>query len=304
MNKSLSLVCLLCGGTALLCMAQNAHLQTQLNDLKSKSESFQNCLCSGPLIQSNLFLNPRWVWQGFDLETRTASVEVFLTPAERDGAGTVTLKAGETDYPLAFRDGIYTAVLTLPLFAQTEISCAEFVPEQGPDYCQNLNWTIAPRYQYLPQMNAGFEGSPDIRFADGRVSFAYKGNLRVDAYDSTGFPLRVQALNLVLLQNGVEVQRTPLQVGNQYEGSQPRSNFSTVIPLEETFWVTAGTKMQLQVELDDGQGLRYISVIGQYQTGADGSAVSRLPDWGGGECRIYSSTGELLFDPGIANSAD
>lgn len=304
MNKSLSLVCLLCGGTALLCLSQNARTRAQLDELKAKTNSFEHCLCAGPMLQSNLFLSPRWVWQGFDLETRTASIEVFLTPSERDGAGTAALIAGDIRYPLPLQDGIYTAVLSIPLFAQTEISCAEFVPEQGPGYCQNLNWSIAPRYRYLPQMNAGFEGSPAIRFADGRVSFAYKGDLRVDAYDSTGFPLQVRALSLVLLQNGVEVQRKPLQVGNQYTGSQPRSNFSQVIPLEETFWVTAGTKMQLQVELDDGQGLRYVSVIGQYQTGADGSAVSRLPDWGGGECRIYSAGGELLFDPGMANSAD
>lgn len=295
MKKSLSMLCLLCGGTALLCLCRSAQLEGRLDELDEKYTHFHDSLCGGPRIQSNLFVNNRWAYQGFDLETRTATIEVWLTPASRNGDGTVTLMSGSTLYPVPLKDGVYTTLLQLPLFAQTSISCAEFDNEEALAYCENLNWYISPRYQYLPQLNCGLESAPTITAEGDRVAFAYDTTLRISAYDTTGFPLNLENISLVQLQNGIEVKRLPLSGDNQYQGTDSRSNFAASLPLRESFWVTAGTEMTLQVEMVDGQGLRYVSVVDRYTTTADGTASSLMSS--GGECSITTLEGEMLYDP-------
>lgn len=298
MKKSLSLCCLFCGGAALVCLVQAAALHRRLAALDAENAAFRSALQNGPLLAGCLFSAVRWEWQGFDLETRTATIEVFLAPGERTGAGSVTLagSAGRREIPC--KGGIYTALVQIPLFEETRFDRAEFLSAAGPAYCQTLGWYLAPRYRYLPQLNAGLEGQPTVTAKDGRVCFDCKGALRLNAFDASGFPLEVKALDLVQRQNSVEVRRLPLSAG-QADTGPAGSQLARSIPLDEAFWVSAGTRMQLEVELTDGQGLTYRSLVADYSTRADGTVTDLLPGWGGGECRIYSGS-ELLYSPGQA----
>ena len=139
---------------------------------------------------------------------------------------------------------------------------------------------------------------PTVTAGEGRVCFSYKGTLRLDAFDASGFPLEVKALDLVQRQNSVEVCRLPLSAGEAGDGPAG-SRLTQSIPLDGEFWVTAGTRMQLEVELTDGQGLTYRSLLADYSTRVNGTVTDLLPGQGGGECSIYLG-GELLYSPGGA----
>lgn len=291
-----------------------SNLQVQLsyvqNNVSAGVNAIQNAVSEG----ASTLESADWQYGEPDYENGTVELYCTIQPKTcTPGVTTASIVCNGDACPMNWEDGAFTASLSVPLYTESELPSVSF-EENGTLRSETLDWTLSPRYSFVPYVYAQLVGRSDEIKDNGSYALLRQGDLSVDI-DSNGGSFSVEKLDFVAFVNGEEVSRVPLDVSSEAQKKywEEAQNGGAVAParpedwenrtylfqIEETFPIPMGGSLLLCVELTDANGICYRAVCDSWQIDENGEpCFDEYHDaMVGGESILLSADGTVLYDP-------
>ncbi len=273
------------------------HLENEVSSGFSRVESTVNGISYNIRTtleeQAKLIADSGWSYTGFDVEKKSAAVTCSVTPKEYQPEKTVaTVFCGEQEIPLKLENGTYTAAFEIPLFENSVVSRVQFV-EDDTVRTESLDWNFYPRYDLLPSVVANFHGSYSMPHQNGVSKLNFNGAVEVDINVSKESSVDVVSLKLLRYLDGTLTDTIDMLTENTIVEKSEYMHFYS-FPLEQVFEVPAGSAQKLYVDVQDANGLHYVTLINHISVDEKGAHNSediyRYPD-----SNIYDDKGMLIY---------
>ena len=258
-----------------------SYINGQVNTLSRNIDGIYGEVQSMLEEEANQLAESGWEYGEIDVGKRTAEVICTVLPkVYTPNATKASIVCSGREYALTYRDGKYTANITLPLFERSEFSMVK-LDDSGTIRSQKLRWVTEPRYEALLLTYAGMQGSATGKPGNGEYVWSVKN--AVNTTIESRLPYRIRSAEFVEVLDGKEIRRTPIDlseegqktykdallknnkpvpeylaeekaVGVEYEGDK-----HYIYYLEEEYHIPNGSMMEFYVDVVDGNGLRYRS---------------------------------------------
>ena len=221
-----------------------------------------------------------------DLANKTFVFSGSVTPKEyQPGVTEAFLTVNSKAYPMQLANGVYTIQLDLPLFEEARVDKVEF-HEGDVIRTETLDKQWSPRYELLPQINGRLSGSGRGSAANGVYTWHREGEIRVSV-EGKGQTIDVRSVAILEVLDGVEVDRTEIPLTstksnrNEEPAPEPVPESGFTVRGSETFYheidrdfnIPYGSTLELVVEVVDGNGLRYRTVLEHWSVNEKGENV-------------------------------
>ena len=221
-----------------------------------------------------------------DLANKTFVFSGSVTPKEHQpGVTEAFLTVNGKAYPMQLANGVYTIQLDLPLFEEARVDKVEF-HEGDVIRTETLDKQWSPRYELLPQINGRLSGSGRGSAANGVYTWHREGEIRVSV-EGKGQTIDVRSVAILEVLDGVEVDRTEIPLTstksnrNEEPAPEPVPESGFTVRGSETFYheidrdfnIPYGSTLELAVEVVDGNGLRYRTVLEHWSVNEKGENV-------------------------------
>lgn len=221
-----------------------------------------------------------------DLANKTFVFSGSVTPKEHQlGVTEAFLTVNDKAYPMQLANGVYTIQLDLPLFEEARVDKVEF-HEGDVIRTETLDKQWSPRYELLPQINGRLSGSGRGSAANGVYTWHREGEIRVSV-EGKGQTIDVRSVAILEVLDGVEVGRTEIPLTstksnrNEEPAPEPVPESGFTVRGSETFYheidrdfnIPYGSTLELVVEVVDGNGLRYRTVLEHWSVNEKGENV-------------------------------
>ena len=221
-----------------------------------------------------------------DLANKTFVFSGSVTPKEHQpGVTEAFLTVNGKAYPMQLANGVYTIQLDLPLFEEARVDKVEF-HEGDVIRTETLDKQWSPRYELLPQINGRLSGSGRGSAANGVYTWHREGEIRVSV-EGKGQTIDVRSVAILEVLDGVEVDRTEIPLTstksnrNEEPAPEPVPESGFTVRGSETFYheidrdfnIPYGSTLELVVEVVDGNGLRYRTVLEHWSVNEKGENV-------------------------------
>ena len=221
-----------------------------------------------------------------DLANKTFVLSGSVTPKEHQpGVTEAFLTVNGKAYPMHLANGVYTIQLDLPLFEEARVDKVEF-HEGDVIRTETLDKQWSPRYELLPQINGRLSGSGRGSAANGVYTWHREGEIRVSV-EGKGQTIDVRSVAILEVLDGVEVDRTEIPLTstksnrNEEPAPEPVPESGFTVRGSETFYheidrdfkIPYGSTLELAVEVVDGNGLRYRTVLEHWSVNEKGENV-------------------------------
>ena len=221
-----------------------------------------------------------------DLANKTFVFSGSVTPKEHQpGVTEAFLTVNGKAYPMQLANGVYTIQLDLPLFEEARVDKVEF-HEGDVIRTETLDKQWSPRYELLPQINGRLSGSGRGSAANGVYTWHREGEIRVSV-EGKGQTIDVRSVAILEVLDGVEVGRTEIPLTstksnrNEEPAPEPVPESGFTVRGSETFYheidrdfnIPYGSTLELAVEVVDGNGLRYRTVLEHWSVNEKGENV-------------------------------
>ena len=221
-----------------------------------------------------------------DLANKTFVFSGSVTPKEHQpGVTEAFLTVNRKAYPMQLANGVYTIQLDLPLFEEARVDKVEF-HEGDVIRTETLDKQWSPRYELLPQINGRLSGSGRGSAANGVYTWHREGEIRVSV-EGKGQTIDVRSVAILEVLDGVEVDRTEIPLTstksnrNEEPAPEPVPESGFTVRGSETFYheidrdfnIPYGSTLELAVEVVDGNGLRYRTVLEHWSVNEKGENV-------------------------------
>ena len=222
-----------------------------------------------------------------DLANKTFVFSGSVTPKEhQSGVTEAFLTVNSKVYPMQLANGVYTIQLDLPLFEEARVDKVEF-HEGDVIRTETLDKQWSPRYELLPQINGRLSGSGRGSAANGVYTWHREGEIRVSV-EGKGQTIDVRSVAILEVLDGVEVDRTEIPLTstksnrNEEPAPEPVPESGFTVRGSETFYheidrdfnIPYGSTLELAVEVVDGNGLRYRTVLEHWSVNEKGENVN------------------------------
>lgn len=222
-----------------------------------------------------------------DLANKTFVFSGSVTPKEHQpGVTEAFLTVNGKAYPMQLANGVYTIQLDLPLFKEARVDKVEF-HEGDVIRTETLDKQWSPRYELLPQINGRLSGSGRGSAANGVYTWHREGEIRVSV-EGKGQTIDVRSVAILEVLDGVEVDRTEIPLTstksnrNEEPAPEPVPESGFTVRGSETFYheidrdfnIPYGSTLELAVEVVDGNGLRYRTVLEHWSVNEKGENVN------------------------------
>lgn len=265
----------------------------EISTLEGRMTSLQAELQSGLEREVSLLAASDWEYLTVDGAARTATLRCTVIPKTcTTGVTAAALTVDGESVAMTEENGVYTAILEVPLMQDVTVERVSFT-ENGTISAEQLNWSVSPRYSFLPSVYAYLAGSSsrDGQDPDGVYTIRYQGSIELDI--NCPEPAEFVRAEVVQTLDGRETLR--LDVTGQMERRAEEEDYKYyAIPFEQMLELPAGKKMILSVELTDGNGLRYRGIIGHDGVDPDGTPMEWDPVYTN-EADILDAGGEPLY---------
>lgn len=270
-----------------------SNLNSQISDVNGSVQDIYSNVDDLLKKEASLLSEARWEYGDVDLEAKTVTLKCSVTAKEYSPDRTqASLTCGEEAYPMTLKNGTFTAEIPLPLFSSADVFHVVFA-DDDVRRTENLGWSFSPRYDFLPNVSAQYSGSMTSR-GDG---YQRKGEVYVDV--DTGAPAEIRSITLVETLDG-KIKGT-----KEMELEEPKGDYywHASCPIDKTYKIPAGSVQELYVEVVDGYGLHYRTLVDRW-TGYEGtgesasaeeSATSIEEGWEIYTTEIYDAEGNLLY---------
>ena len=221
-----------------------------------------------------------------NIADRTFMLSGSVTPKEHQpGVTEAFLTVNGKAYPMQLANGVYTIQLDLPLFEEARVDKVEF-HEGDVIRTETLDKQWSPRYELLPQINGRLSGSGRGSVANGVYTWHREGEIRVSV-EGKGQTIDVRSVAILEVLDGVEVGRTEIPLTstksnrNEEPAPEPVPESGFTVRGSETFYheidrdfnIPYGSTLELVVEVVDGNGLRYRTVLEHWSVNEKGENV-------------------------------
>ena len=221
-----------------------------------------------------------------DLANKTFVFSGSVTPKEHQpGVTEAFLTVNGKAYPMQLANGVYAIQLDLPLFEEARVDKVEF-HEGDVIRTETLDKQWSPRYELLPQINGRLSGSGRGSAANGVYTWHREGEIRVSV-EGKGQTIDVRSVAILEVLDGVEVDRTEIPLTstksnrNEEPAPEPVPESGFTVRGSETFYheidrdfnIPYGSTLELAVEVVDGNGLRYRTVLEHWSVNEKGENV-------------------------------
>ena len=236
--------------------------------------------------EASILTDTQFSLGALNIADRTFMLSGSVTPKEHQpGVTEAFLTVNGKAYPMQLANGVYTIQLDLPLFEEARVDKVEF-HEGDVIRTETLNEQWSPRYELLPQINGRLSGSGRGSAANGVYTWHREGEIRVSV-EGKGQTIDVRSVAILEVLDGSEVARTEIPLTstksnrNDEPAPEPVPESGFTVRGSETFYheidrdfnIPYGSTLELVVEVVDGNGLRYRSVLEHWSVNEKGENV-------------------------------
>ena len=236
--------------------------------------------------EASILTDTQFSLGALNIADRTFMLSGSVTPKEhQSGVTEAFLTVNGKAYPMQLANGVYTIQLDLPLFEEARVDKVEF-HEGDVIRTETLNEQWSPRYELLPQINGRLSGSGRGSAANGVYTWHREGEIRVSV-EGKGQVIDVRSVSILEVLDGVEVGRTEIPLTstksnrNEEPAPEPVPESGFTVRGSETFYheidrdfnIPYGSTLELVVEVVDGNGLRYRTVLEHWSVNEKGENV-------------------------------
>jgi len=236
--------------------------------------------------EASILTDTQFSLGALNIADRTFMLSGSVTPKEHQpGVTEAFLTVNGKAYPMQLANRVYTIQLDLPLFEEARVDKVEF-HEGDVIRTETLNEQWSPRYELLPQINGRLSGSGRGSAANGVYTWHREGEIRVSV-EGKGQTIDVRSVAILEVLDGVEVGRTEIPLTstksnrNEEPAPEPVPESGFTVRGSETFYheidrdfnIPYGSTLELVVEVVDGNGLRYRTVLEHWSVNEKGENV-------------------------------
>ena len=236
--------------------------------------------------EASILTDTQFSLGALNIADRTFMLSGSVTPKEHQpGVTEAFLTVNSKAYPMQLANGVYTIQLDLPLFEEARVDKVEF-HEGDVIRTETLDKQWSPRYELLPQINGRLSGSGRGSAANGVYTWHREGEIRVSV-EGKGQTIDVRSVVILEVLDGVEVGRTEIPLTstksnrNEEPAPEPVPESGFTVRGSETFYheidrdfnIPYGSTLELAVEVVDGNGLRYRTVLEHWSVNEKGENV-------------------------------
>ena len=236
--------------------------------------------------EASILTDTQFSLGALNIADRTFMLSGSVTPKEHQpGVTEAFLTVNSKAYPMQLANGVYTIQLDLPLFEEARVDKVEF-HEGDVIRTETLDKQWSPRYELLPQINGRLSGSGRGSAANGVYTWHREGEIRVSV-EGKGQTIDVRSVAILEVLDGVEVGRTEIPLTstksnrNEEPAPEPVPESGFTVRGSETFYheidrdfnIPYGSTLELVVEVVDGNGLRYRTVLEHWSVNEKGENV-------------------------------
>lgn len=236
--------------------------------------------------EASILTDTQFSLGALNIADRTFMLSGSVTPKEHQpGVTEAFLTVNGKAYPMQLANGVYTIQLDLPLFEEAWVDKVEF-HEGDVIRTETLNEQWSPRYELLPQINGRLSGSGRGSAANGVYTWHREGEIRVSV-EGKGQTIDVRSVAILEVLDGSEVARTEIPLTstksnrNDEPAPEPVPESGFTVRGSETFYheidrdfnIPYGSTLELVVEVVDGNGLRYRTVLEHWSVNEKGENV-------------------------------
>ena len=236
--------------------------------------------------EASILTDTQFSLGALNIADRTFMLSGSVTPKEHQpGVTEAFLTVNGKTYPMQLANGVYTIQLDLPLFEEARVDKVEF-HEGDVIRTETLDKQWSPRYELLPQINGRLSGSGRGSAANGVYTWHREGEIRVSV-EGKGQTIDVRSVAILEVLDGVEVGRTEIPLTstksnrNEEPAPEPVPESGFTVRGSETFYheidrdfnIPYGSTLELVVEVVDGNGLRYRTVLEHWSVNEKGENV-------------------------------
>ena len=267
-------------------------LKNHLNSSLSMAQSNQSAAISHmqELLEkeASILTNTEFSLGALNLPERSFTLSGSVTPKEHQpGLTSAFLTVNGESYPMELANGVYTTEIALPLFEDVQVSKVEF-HEGDVIRTETLEEYWSPRYELLPTVSGRLGGSGRGTSSNGVYTWQREGEVRITV-EGKGQTINLRSISLIEELDGKEVGRTeiPLTDTESY-----RDNHATQEPappptpemqindfenfyhmIDREFYIPFGSTLELIVEVVDGNGLHYRTVLEHWAVSENGENI-------------------------------
>lgn len=278
--------------------------QFRISDLQDKIRQLENNLNNNiSMMQSNqnnaisymeqmmekeasILTDTQFSLGELNVADRTFVLSGNITPKEHQpGVTEAFLTINGKAYPMELVNGSYTIQLDLPLFEQVKVDKIEF-HEGDVIRTETLDEQWSPRYELLPSVYGRLGGSGRGSAANGIYTWHRDGEIRISV-EGKGQTIDVRSVSLIEELDGKEVARTEIPLTstesnrNEEPAPEPVPESGFTVRGSETFYheihrnfeIPFGSTLELIVEVADGNGLCYQTVLEHWSVDENGKDV-------------------------------
>ena len=236
--------------------------------------------------EASILTDTQFSLGALNIADRTFMLSGSVTPKEHQlGVTEAFLTVNGKAYPMQLANGVYTIQLDLPLFEEARVDKVEF-HEGDVIRTETLDKQWSPRYELLPQINGRLSGSGRGSAANGVYTWHREGEIRVSV-EGKGQTIDVRSVAILEVLDGSEVARTEIPLTstksnrNEEPAPEPVPESGFTVRGSETFYheidrdfnIPYGSTLELVVEVVDGNGLRYRTVLEHWSVNEKGENV-------------------------------
>ena len=236
--------------------------------------------------EASILTDTQFSLGALNIADRTFMLSGSVTPKEHQpGVTEAFLTVNGKAYPMQLANGVYTIQLDLPLFEEARVDKVEF-HEGDVIRTETLDKQWSPRYELLPQINGRLSGSGRGSAANGVYTWHREGEIRVSV-EGKGQTIDVRSVAILEVLDGSEVARTEIPLTstksnrNEEPAPEPVPESGFTVRGSETFYheidrdfnIPYGSTLELAVEVVDGNGLRYRTVLEHWSVNEKGENV-------------------------------
>lgn len=236
--------------------------------------------------EASILTDTQFSLGALNIADRTFMLSGSVTPKEHQpGVTEAFLTVNGKAYPMQLANGVYAIQLDLPLFEEARVDKVEF-HEGDVIRTETLDKQWSPRYELLPQINGRLSGSGRGSAANGVYTWHREGEIRVSV-EGKGQTIDVRSVAILEVLDGVEVGRTEIPLTstksnrNEEPAPEPVPESGFTVRGSETFYheidrdfnIPYGSTLELVVEVVDGNGLRYRTVLEHWSVNEKGENV-------------------------------
>ncbi len=280
-------------------------MNVRLSDMRNEVAGISYTVAREMEEANSLIVAEHYELTGVDIDARTATLSCSLTPKKYQ-PGVTVWSVMHDGSPVEMREnnGVYTAELTVPLFASTEIEAAQ-TEENGVISTEKLDWYVRPRDTYIPYVTVQKNGtrSGGSTNANGEITSPIMYNWELTFHIKAGeSDAKIKTITLVKAVGGEVTERTDIPLNVERKSQSPNQAYS--VPesgvegattfyhyLNESMEIAESGTYELYVEITDSLGLCYRKLLDRWVDGENEDDFGYNTD-----SDIYDANGNLLYE--------